>query len=471
MLTIKPIYGTTCAPLRWFSRISEIFKRSGWSQCAVDPCFYRYSENDVLIGMAAIHVDDIMFGCNSKRWEIVEPVIQTFTHSGLTKLVTGSSVMYLGLDVCKRKDHFELSQSSFIEERLHTTDLADLRNGKGNPLETEKLLSVGRQMIGALLWILQTRVDVSHHICMLASSLHDSVKKGIVEFEKWVVKANKLMIKVKEQVITIKYYPLWARNVQNSMELASSLFLFAFSDASHGSLVNHGSMESNMLILGIPKTRDGTILCKGNFIESSSRKIIRTCRSSLSAETVSLYNTCDLALWLRVLIIEILLGKVYREIVDGSESYKLITPFGRAPLASQIIDELDLPRPLKPAEVKEMTNEALFHKNHALLALENLVKTLLLTDSANAYSSVLSGNPSCAEKQTRIGLGCVRDRSDVITLSFIDKDFNLADATTKERSNFKILHLFFEEGYFRIGFLGREEVGKRKKAKKTDLDP
>ena len=98
---------------------------------------------------------------------------------------------------------------------------------------------------------------------------------------------------------------------------------------------------------------------------------------------------------------------------------------------------------------------------------------MLLTDSANAYSTVLPGNPSFAEKQTRIGLSRIRGRTDVLTSSFIDKDFNLADDATKERSNYKILHSFLSEGYFEIGFMVREEVLRRRKLlklKKTSKD-
>ena len=121
-----------------------------------------------------------------------------------------------------------------------------------------------------------------------------------------------------KNLLAIRYYPLLSRQKRNGVELDTSLFLFAFSDASHCSLSDLGSMESNVLILGVHKSRDGAILRRGNFTESPSMKIIRTCRPSLSAESVSLYNTCDLALWLRVLAIEILLGNVFRGIVDGA---------------------------------------------------------------------------------------------------------------------------------------------------------
>ena len=72
------------------------------------------------------------------------------------------------------------------------------------------------------------------------------------------------------------------------------------------------------------------------------------------------------------------------------------------------------------------------------------MKTLVMTDSANAYSAILPGNPMCSEKQVRISLLCVRDVMDIVTLSFIDKTFNLSDSGAKERGDFKIAHRFSE---------------------------
>ena len=113
MLTAKPIYGETCAPLRRLAKISEVFRWSGWHQCSVDPCVYRFEKEGVLLGMAAIHVDDVLFGFHPDNWDIAERAIQTFTHSGLAKLDINVAVVYLGLDIIRRVDCVEISQPSF----------------------------------------------------------------------------------------------------------------------------------------------------------------------------------------------------------------------------------------------------------------------------------------------------------------------------------------------------------------------
>ena len=40
LLTLRPLYGTSCAPLRWFSAISAAFKRLKWRQLESDPCIF-----------------------------------------------------------------------------------------------------------------------------------------------------------------------------------------------------------------------------------------------------------------------------------------------------------------------------------------------------------------------------------------------------------------------------------------------
>ena len=79
----------------------------------------------------------------------------------------------------------------------------------------------------------------------------------------------------------------------------------------------------------------------GSFVEGSSRKLLRSCRSSLASEALSLQHVCDLVIWMRILILELLTGIAYRELADGNKSFKLITPFGRPPLDEQILQELN----------------------------------------------------------------------------------------------------------------------------------
>ena len=113
-------------------------------------------------------------------------------------------------------------------------------------------------------------------------------------------------------------------------------------------------------------------------------------------------------------------------------------------------------------------SDQLFGKNSAMFLMGNLVKTLVMADCANAYSSIASGYPRCVEKQLRISLSCIRDMTDVLNISFVDKDFNLADSSTKEYGLEKIATAFLDSGYFKVGFLGRKELAVQKERRLKD---
>ena len=59
--THRPRYGTSCAPMRWFSTISASFRQRKWRQLESDPCVFGPEDNDLAIGIAALHVEDISF--------------------------------------------------------------------------------------------------------------------------------------------------------------------------------------------------------------------------------------------------------------------------------------------------------------------------------------------------------------------------------------------------------------------------
>ena len=113
-ITMRPLCGATCAPLRWFSRISEEFKKKGWSQCRSDPRVFRFGSSQKLISLAALHVDDILVACEHSPWSVFHVVADQFRHTGLNLIESSSaSCMYLGLDLSVSPGCFVLSQDSF----------------------------------------------------------------------------------------------------------------------------------------------------------------------------------------------------------------------------------------------------------------------------------------------------------------------------------------------------------------------
>ena len=259
-----------------------------------------------------------------------------------------------------------------------------------------------------------------------------------------------------EHPVTICYSSPLGWCPSSTVEIASALKLFGFTDASHGGTVEYESIECFVLILGETQSRSDTILCKGGLLDAGAKKIMRIRRSSLGAESVALCNCADIDCWARILLLEMTLGTVFSELInDKSSSYALITPFGSPPGASTVLSEIAgvSSKPMVAVQNSNELNEKLFGMSSKRCILENWIKTLILTDSANAYSSILCGNPHTLERQTRLTLSVVRDMGHLIVLSFIDKDFNLPDAGTKhEHANTKILSTFLKTGFPALGF-------------------
>ena len=85
-----------------------------------------------------------------------------------------------------------------------------------------------------------------------------------------------------------------------------------------------------------------------------------------------------------------------------------------------------------------------------------LRRAILLTDSDICYSAVLAGKSNAAERTVRAQLAYIRDMSETISLTFIDKDYNLADSLSKTKGGQHSLLLnFLRYSLFRIGFVGR----------------
>ena len=98
-------------------------------------------------------------------------------------------------------------------------------------------------------------------------------------------------------------------------------------------------MERYTAIIGRAVSRNGDLLCIGNYLDSGSRRLSRICRSSLATEAAALGNAADLGTFVRVLIIEMAPGEFHKELCDPSQDYKLNIPFGASPTAEAVLAE------------------------------------------------------------------------------------------------------------------------------------
>ena len=84
------------------------------------------------------------------------------------------------------------------------------------------------------------------------------------------------------------------------------------------------------------------------------------------------------------------------------------------------------------------------------------IRAVVLTDCANAYSSICGLSAGPAEKSCRLLLAHISDNLPTISLSYLDSIFNLADLGAKLRAIRLIWRSLISTGVFRISFLGRK---------------
>ena len=86
---------------------------------------------------------------------------------------------------------------------------------------------------------------------------------------------------------------------------------------------------------------------------------------------------------------------------------------------------------------------------------QKYIRAVVLTDCADAYTSICGISAPSLEKSTRLLLAHIRDNLPTIDGSYIDAIFNLADVGTKLRTSKEIWKKFISSGEFIISFLGR----------------
>ena len=94
-LTMRPLYGTKCAPLRWYQKLTACFLSHNWNPCTLDPCIYRRTLNGILQGLAVLHVDDILITATDFGLKSFNLVIDSFQHTGVIFLSSQNPILYL----------------------------------------------------------------------------------------------------------------------------------------------------------------------------------------------------------------------------------------------------------------------------------------------------------------------------------------------------------------------------------------
>ncbi|CAB1120053.1 unnamed protein product [Ectocarpus sp. CCAP 1310/34] len=179
----KSLYGLKQASRTFYKRLVSELKRIGFEQSMSDPCVLRFMMGDEVVGMVAIHVDDILYAGTKS---LAEVVVAALGDSLPTKNL-GEVKFFLGCEYIRdrKAGTIEISQESYIRSVLERFNIvrtssipASLNNDDRSLMEEEGAGDVPfREVVGSLMWIAsQTRADISNAVRAVARHSHEPKK-------------------------------------------------------------------------------------------------------------------------------------------------------------------------------------------------------------------------------------------------------------------------------------------------------
>ena len=179
----KSLYGLKQASRTFYKRLVSELKRIGFEQSMSDPCVLRFMMGDEVVGMVAIHVDDILYAGTKS---LAEVVVAALGDSLPTKNL-GEVKFFLGCEYIRdrKAGTIEISQESYIRSVLERFNIcrtssipASLDSNDRSLKEDEGAGDVPfREVVGSLMWIAsQTRADISNAVRAVARHSHEPKK-------------------------------------------------------------------------------------------------------------------------------------------------------------------------------------------------------------------------------------------------------------------------------------------------------
>ncbi|CAM8980299.1 unnamed protein product [Rhodiola kirilowii] len=170
----KALYGLKQAPRAWYERLSLFLLSHGYVRGEVDKSLFLLKEGTATL-VVQVYVDDISFGSTNPR------LVKKFTDlmsSEFEMSMVGELKYFLGLQVAQGEDGTRIHQQKYVKEILKKfgMDSAKACTTPMSPNDTlakdESSLQVDptlyRGMIGSLLYLTASRLDILFSVCLCA---------------------------------------------------------------------------------------------------------------------------------------------------------------------------------------------------------------------------------------------------------------------------------------------------------------
>ena len=278
----KALYGLKDASRQWYFRVKEKLLQLGCKQSKLDPgMFYKYDSGGNIAGIIGLHVDDFLHAGDAKfNITVIEEVNKEFKVGKNEK----QNFVYTGFEFNQGQNGIILNQNNYVKN-VETKPICAGRALKKQEDLTEEERTNLRQMAGSLNWIVRgTRPDLSFELIDISTKF----RAGKVED---LMKINKLLAGVKESRAEI-FLP--------NLEDIESCCLISFTDASLGNLNSGTDSTGGYLVFLVNQTSGNAAI-----LDWQSNKVRRVVRSTLAAETLSLCEGLEAAIYLNGVLKEL----------------------------------------------------------------------------------------------------------------------------------------------------------------------
>ncbi|GJY15737.1 copia protein [Tanacetum coccineum] len=194
----KALYGLKKAPCAWYDMLSSFLISQHFSKGAVDPTlFTRQAGNDLLL--VQIYVDDIIFASTNTT------MCNEFANQMTTKFkmsMMGKMSFFLGLQISQSPRGIFINQSKYAYEIVKKYGMLTTNSIDTPLVEKIKLdedlqgkqvdATLYRGMIGSLMYLTSSRVDLIHAVCLCARYQAKPIEKHLQALTDYGFQFNKI---------------------------------------------------------------------------------------------------------------------------------------------------------------------------------------------------------------------------------------------------------------------------------------
>ena len=232
----KPLYGSKCAPLRWYLTVSGILRRAGYRCHRSDLCIFIRRQAGILVSIVILHVDAFLICATSDEHEYFQKSI-SLKSGPIIHLTVHDSFVFCGLTfLCTKNGSFGISQDEY-RSRLIPIDRGFAVDVPVAPLKLSSLSRICRAFVGGSLWMLQTRYGISFLTIKLATLV--SLVESDVDSRREFIQISQIIA----QTLFQTDVAIWFHPIPSNCDI-SRLQLIAFADAGFHSLPLSSSIES-----------------------------------------------------------------------------------------------------------------------------------------------------------------------------------------------------------------------------------